>query len=201
MLGEADGTAKDLMAVESEAETSVEDSGYTSGAAVDFDVSGSDAALNILEQDYEEELTATQALNRELADAAVELATRMDDDDVTAEVPIQSNGSDAPTAELPQASERVPAEELTAEVPQVSESVLTDELTAELPQVSDTDLTAELTAELPTEAATAENDDFVSDVEDTGINAELTSEMSAFDEATVEMDIESGKVDTKKAAS
>jgi len=61
----------------------------------------------------------------------------------------------------------------------------------------------DVTAEMP---AAADNDEFVNDLEDTGIreeltiNDELTVDMQVHDDATVEMDIESGSVDTKKAA-
>ena len=44
---------------------------YTMSADVDY---------NVLEQDYEDEFTATQALNEEIARAAEDLAIRMDDD-------------------------------------------------------------------------------------------------------------------------
>ena len=64
----------------------IEDSAYTLSKEVDF---------NILEQDYEEELTQTQAVNEEIARAAVEMAERMQSEeqdvlDVTAEMPSRS---------------------------------------------------------------------------------------------------------------
>jgi len=83
-LGESDDlTAKNLNAVQLDAgQPNIEDSAYTLSKEVDF---------QILEQDYEEELTQTQAVNEEIAKAAVELAERMqtEDDvlDVTAEMP------------------------------------------------------------------------------------------------------------------
>ena len=58
---------------------------------VDDDVDGDFA---ILEQDYEDELTATQALNREIARAAAELAEHIEADsekDGTAEMPEAEN--------------------------------------------------------------------------------------------------------------
>jgi len=79
----------DLMAVQLDAgQPNIEDSAYTLSKEVDF---------KILEQDYEEELTQTQAVNEEIARAAVELAQRMQTEeevlDVTVEMP---SGDDAP---------------------------------------------------------------------------------------------------------
>ena len=113
--------------------------------------------FEILERDYEDELTATQALNAEIAKAAEELANDVDgfeDDDATAETPL------ATVTEL------------------------------------------DITAQLP-----AENDDEISDLDDTGINEEITERIEAVEktvemvvgepESTVELQVESGKVDTK----
>ena len=107
----------------------------------------------ILEQDYEDEMTATQALNLEIAKASADLSANLDEDrgDATAEMPL------ATVTEL------------------------------------------DVTAQLP-----AQNDD-ISDLDDTGINPTVsmdatdnTVEMPRGDnEKTVEMEIESGKVDTK----
>ena len=82
---DADATTKDLNAVQLDAQQrNVDDSAYTLSKEVDFE---------ILEQDYEEELTQTQAVNEEIALAAIELAQRMETQDeedlldVTAEMP------------------------------------------------------------------------------------------------------------------
>ena len=117
---------------------------YTVSQEVDY---------KILEQDYEDEMTATQALNLEIAKASAELSENLDEDrgDATAEMPL------ATVTEL------------------------------------------DVTAQLP-----AQNDD-ISDLDDTGINPTVsmdatdnTVEMPRGDnEKTVEMEIESGKVDTK----
>ena len=112
-----------------------------------------EADLKILEQDYEDEMTATQALNLEIAKAAAELTEKLDEDQ-----------GDEP-AEMPLAT------------------------------VTELDVTAQLSAR---------NDD-ISDVDDTGVNptvnmdgSDNTVDMPKGDnEKTVEMDIESGKVDTK----
>ena len=117
---------------------------YTVSQEVDY---------KILEQDYEDEMTATQALNLEIAKASADLSANPDEDrgDATAEMPL------ATVTEL------------------------------------------DVTAQLP-----AQNDD-ISDLDDTGINPTVsmdatdnTVEMPRGDnEKTVEMEIESGKVDTK----
>jgi hypothetical protein len=117
---------------------------YTVSQEVDY---------KILEQDYEDEMTATQALNLEIAKASAELSENLDEDrgDATAEMPL------ATVTEL------------------------------------------DVTAQLP-----ATNDD-ISDLDDTGINPTVnmdandnTVEMPRGDnEKTVEMEVESGKVDTK----
>ena len=112
-----------------------------------------EADLKILEQDYEDEMTATQALNLEIAKAAAELTEKLDEDQ-----------GDEP-AEMPLAT------------------------------VTELDVTAQLSA----------RNDNISDVDDTGVNptvnmdgSDNTVDMPKGDnEKTVEMDIESGKVDTK----
>jgi hypothetical protein len=109
-IGEYDATAKDLQAVRVSSTDGQQDD-YTLSSAVDYQV---------LEQDYEEEFSATMALNAEMEQAAKELAERMaeaDTDHVTTEMPVA--GYD-------------------------------EKVTAELPVIADADLTAELTANLPT---------------------------------------------------
>ncbi len=89
-------TERDLRAVvvDDEDETLIADS-YTVSQEVDFD---------ILEQDYEEEMTATQALNAEITKAAAELAERMDridESDATSALPMASVTELDITAQLP----------------------------------------------------------------------------------------------------
>ena len=149
-VGDMEGTAKDLMAVQlSNVVDKLEGSSYTLSKEVDY---------KILEQDYEEEFTQTQALNNEIARAALELAEFMDVND-----PLVERQGD----------------------------------TAELPMKADLELTAELTAELPTDSV-AVNEEFISDLDDTGVNEELTAEMPISNDETVEMDVESATIDTKK---
>jgi hypothetical protein len=67
-----DVTQKDLAAIplETSDETLITDD-YTVSHEVDY---------KVLEQDYEDEFTATQALNNEIVRAAAELAARMDEE-------------------------------------------------------------------------------------------------------------------------
>ncbi len=140
-----DVTERDLEAVQVDSDDeSLISNDYTVSQEVDF---------KILEQDYEDEMMATQALNLELAKAAAELTANLDEDQGDA--------------------------------------------TAEMPLATVTEL--DVTAQLP-----AKNDD-ISDMADTGINptvsmdgSDNTVEMPSGDnEKTAEMEIESGKVDTK----
>lgn len=164
-------TAKDLMAIQLPSEKFDDSNVYTLNREVDF---------KVLEQDYEDELSATQVLNLEIEKAARELAVHMS----------KTNSSDE-TADMP-----VIDNELTAEMPARRQVNETPELASEIE--SQADNTVELTAELPTNS-TAENDDFISDLDDTGLNEELTTEME-FDDNYAEITIESGTIDTKKIA-
>ena len=75
MPNPADVTERDLkaVAVEDSGQTIISDN-YTINKEVDFET---------LEQDYEDEFTATQALNEEIQKAAEDLAVSMDDDETT----------------------------------------------------------------------------------------------------------------------
>jgi len=164
-------TAKDLMAIQLPSEEFDDSNVYTLSREVDF---------KVLEQDYEDELSATQILNLQIEKAARELAVHMS----------KTNSSDE-TADMP-----VIDNELTAEMPARRQVNETPELTSEIE--SQDDNTVELTAELPSNS-TAENDDFISDLDDTGLNQELTAEMEV-DDNYAEITIESATIDTKKIA-
>ena len=91
-----DVTERDLMAVPVSAadETLISDN-YTISKEVDYD---------ILEQDYEEEMTATQALNEEISRAAAELSRELDEtvsDAETAAMPLATVTELDVTAQLP----------------------------------------------------------------------------------------------------
>lgn len=170
-LDQTNVTAKDLHAVQIGASAADADD-YTLNKEVDY---------QILEQDYEEEFTQTQALNEEIAKAALELAASMDADEREAE---------------------------TAEVPAVDPAEFDTGITREMPANDDSvDATSELTSRLPFSEAAGEDDEQLSDLDDTGVNEELampgdeaTAEMpAAQNDPTVDMDVEGGRVDTKKS--
>jgi hypothetical protein len=92
-----DVTQKDLAAVPLETSDDTLITGdYTVSHEIDY---------KVLEQDYEDEFTATQALNNEIARAAAELAARMDeefgDQEDTSEISMASVTSLDITAQLP----------------------------------------------------------------------------------------------------
>jgi len=140
-----DVTERDLKAVPvgSADETLISDN-YTISKEVDYD---------ILEQDYQEELSATQALNEEISRAAAELSQNLDEtvgDDETSAMPLAS------VTEL----------DVTAQLP------VQEEETAEMKVSHDPNDTAAVTVNLPTDDETAEmpvaNDDDTAEMEVSG---------------------------------
>lgn len=103
-----DATEFDLKAVEVDSgDETMTTSGYTMSDELDY---------KIVEQDYEDEMTATQLLNKEIAEAALKLS----DDEV--------NGlDDDPTSDMPMAT--VTDLEVTAQMPETG----ANEVTAEFP--------------------------------------------------------------------
>jgi hypothetical protein len=165
ILGDDNETAKDLMAVALETDDDTK------------------ANYQILEQDYEDELTATQALNKEIEEAARALVERMDEVEVDVSID---------TTEMP-----LPADsESTAEMPLSGDS----ENTAEVPLSGDSENTAELTAKLPA-SGDAQNEDFDDSsviIPELAVDMAETAEMPLADsDATIE--VESGSIDTKKS--
>ena len=147
--------------------------------AIDPDVSPTDEytinedVADILEQDYEEELTATQALNKEIERAAAELADTFD------EVSSEEETNEMPLADVSELDE-------TSEMPLTDASELDE--TAHLP-LSDDD-TVETVSEPQLDETAAVTVNMSSD--------ESTAEMPvANDDETTEMEISGGKVDTK----
>ena len=181
-VGDYDATAKDLQAVE------IGDAAVTGEYSIADDTMATEADLKAVELDYEEEFTQTQALNKEIEQAARELATTLDDSaepqaaeldlELTADMPEAWDPGLEPTAEMPA---RPPESEPTVEMPAKTGDA--DGLA---------DLTAELTASLA-EGAPADNDD----VADNDITSKLAA---AGGDPTIEMQVESGKIDTKNDA-
>ncbi len=138
-----DVTERDLKAVPvgSADETLISDN-YTISKEVDYD---------ILEQDYQEELTATQALNQEISRAAAALSRNLDDtvgDDETSALPLATVTELDVTAQLPVHDDETT--EMEAHDPNdtaaVTVTLPTDDKTAEMPVAND-DETAEMEIE------------------------------------------------------
>jgi len=141
-----DVTERDLMAIPvgGSDETLISDN-YTISKEIDY---------NIVEQDYEDELTATQALNEEISRAAAELSSTLDE-----------TVSDDETSALPLAT--VTEIDITAQMRTQSDE------TAEIEHAVDPNDTAAVTVNLPTaEDETAEmpvaNDDETAEMEISG---------------------------------
>lgn len=112
--------------------------------------------FDILEKDYEDELTATQALNQEIERAAASLAEDLNastDDEVTTEMPLATVTEIDKTAELPAGDEEPTVEEETTaefeasydpnDTNAVTVNMTGEDKTAEMPVAND-DETAEM---------------------------------------------------------
>ncbi len=170
-----DVTERDLKAVEvgADDQTGISDN-YTISNEVDYD---------ILEQDYEDELTATQALNLEIERAAAELAEDLDEATASLE-------QDEPTAEMPvdDATAEMPGEEPTSEM--TLATVTEIDATAKIP-ARDNDATELMSAEADPNDTAAVTVNMSDD--------DVTTEMPvANDDETAEMEVSGGKVDTKR---
>ena len=115
-----DVTERDLKAVplDDTGQTPIADA-YTINNEVDFDK---------LEQDYEDEFTATQALNQEIEQAAAELADRMDDvpvgdDDTSVEMQLTNMSELDLTANLEAQNDDLGDDDVTAKMETEDETV------------------------------------------------------------------------------
>jgi hypothetical protein len=103
----------------------------------------------ILEKDYEEELTATQALNAEIERAAADLNATLDEtslDDETSEMPLADISELDATAEMPVADDDTvdtATEQQLDATAAITVNMSADEKTAEMPVAND-DETAEM---------------------------------------------------------
>lgn len=199
-IAEDDVTAKDLVAiaVASDAGNSEDDSdGYTLNEEVD---------LATLEQDYEDELTATQALNAEMEEAAANLSQSIasfDETDTAKIIAIDAASSATGSRKRIVVEDDDDETAVLTDLDDtgINEALLPnhDDLTAEIPHRRETDKTAidwsfEGTAEMP--AASDENRDRLAE---TSANTQLTEELpTAENDPTLEMDVESGHFRTRK---
>ena len=151
-----EATERDLHAVViSDDEEPLTDGSYTLSKEIDY---------QILEQDYEDELTATQALNREIERAAAELTADLDEE-VTVESETLSGDE---TAALPLTN--VTELDVTASMRAGNDDEATDA----------DDKTAEITARLNTDEKTVE--------------MAAAGDAERADDVTTEIEVESGRV-------
>jgi uncharacterized protein with HEPN domain len=129
---ESDATEKDLQAVQVD---------HESEPGLDDNTLDHDVDYKVLEQDYEDEFTATQALNHEIEKAAAQLADRMDIDatgEMTAQLPENTRAQNDDINELELANSD---DEITTEV-----QVADNDVTAEMP-AGNNDVTADMEIE------------------------------------------------------
>ena len=123
-----DVTERDLKAVEvaTDDESMIVEH-YTINKQADF---------HVLEQDYEDELTATQALNEEIARAAAELVAGMDtndsDEDITAEMPLATVTELDITAQMPAQNDPISDPDATGVNEEITISTAADDETVEM---------------------------------------------------------------------
>jgi len=137
-----DVTERDLRAVKvTPNDESLISDAYTISKEVDYD---------ILEKDYEDEMSATQALNAEIARAAAELTQDLDEtmsDDVTEEMHLATVTELDATAQLPAQEDDDTIETVTKPNPNdtaaVTVNMSADDQTEEMPVAND-DETAEM---------------------------------------------------------
>lgn len=125
-----DVTERDLKAVEvATGDETMESESYTISKEVDFD---------IVEQDYDDELTATQALNEEIARAATELAVRKQDsgDDKTAAQPVVTAAEFDITAQMPAQNDDISDLDDTGINEAITVNTAADDATVEMPAKS-----------------------------------------------------------------
>jgi len=94
------------------------------------------ADFHVLEQDYEDELTATQALNEEIAKAAAELVDRMEtndsDEDITAEMPLATVTELDITAQMPAQNDPISDADATGVNEEITINTAADDETVEM---------------------------------------------------------------------
>ena len=127
-----DVTERDLQAIEVDP---VDDEATTDSYTINRE-----ADFNILERDYEDELTATQALNKEIARAAAEFETDASaDEDNTSEMPLATVTELDVTAQLPRRGGEAtdPDDTLESEAPTVNTAG--EDRTEEMPAAGNED--------------------------------------------------------------
>lgn len=146
-----DVTARDLKAVE----VDTGDLDRTDDYTINKDI----ADYDILEQDYQDELTATQALNREIARAAAELTDDLEDT-------VDSNVGEDPTAEMPLAT--VTEIDVTAQLPVQKDDDDTVETVTQTNPNDTAAVTVNMASADETEEMPVANDDETAEMEISG---------------------------------
>ncbi len=125
-----DVTERDLRAVEVAIDDTEVTENYTINKEVDF---------HVLEQDYEDELTATQALNQEIARAAAELTEHLEEDtadsldDETTALPLATVTELDVTAQMPAQNDEISDLDDTGINEAVTVNIKGDDQTVEMP--------------------------------------------------------------------
>jgi len=181
-LTDSDATDKNLKAIQKTKDLVIQmEPSYTLTEEIDY---------KALEKDYEEEWSATQAINEEVVKAALELSNSMYVQDAFSED--KEAEMDDATVVMPSSSDKDSTAEHRNDLPEM------DDATVVIASSSDNDSTAEHSNDLP-EIAFAENDDFISDLDETGILEGPTAKMPSaefLDE--IEVEVESATINTKK---
>ena len=166
-----EATERDLMAVRvDDHDPTLNEENYTLSKEVDY---------RILEQDYEEELTATQALNVQIEEAARELAANLGEA-VTVESETLA-GDEAAALDLgsPSASETVAA---------LDDTAFDDSLTINLDSLDETGVNEELGIDFDVGESTAFNEALTENFNalgSTGISAALQEDLVAADDTGI----------------
>ena len=98
-----------------------------------------ESEYHVVEQDYEDEMTATQALNLEIAHAVAELNAEMEieglnkTDDETSSLPLASVTELDATAQMPTRNDEISSPDDTVESEAITASTIADEDTVEMP--------------------------------------------------------------------
>jgi LysM repeat protein len=173
IAGDSEDTAKDLRAVEEDAEEEPDT------IAEEYNVIG-DIDYSILEQDYEDEFTATQALSAELSRAARELSKQFGKDEM---------GDTLSDTTINEALEESPDDKTTV-LPSSGDALSGDDETTALPAVGKAPRARDDTSHLAISSNMT--------LDDTA-NEEISLDVFAADnDATVEVDVETATIDTKK---
>lgn len=172
IVEDTEDTTKDLRAIEV-------DAGEPDAVAEEYDVI-EDIDYKILEQDYEDEFTATQALSAELSRAARELSRQFGKDEM---------GDTLSDTTINEALEESPNDETTV-LPFSGDLLPSDDATTAMPAVDEAPRTADDTPHLAVSSNMT--------LDDTA-NEEISLDVPAADnDATIEVDVESATIDTRK---